>query len=404
MKKAISLLVALSAALSMTLASFAAEDIPGTANSNANVNPSSRIAVVGSDETVTVGKGELFLADANRIVGVYDRLEPDTEYKFRIYWNKDKDPFTSPTVASSTQLTGSDLAGGKVRLRTVKGTSSVQSARISTNGRGANATYDLVINTRNAYGSKINEVEYKLDVTGSTETRFKESIHSFEIGYQSISDSETDIGEGGYITISNDAPVITKDQFSDIAKSVNYKNVNFEGEDGGWRYVNRVSGMPDSNFYYSYDAVVDLINKLPDQEYKFLSFKAGVTFPSSGEMRIDVSDIYDSFDNIYAYLYRNGKITPIDSTYDSSTNEIVFRTNYLGSFVLTDTKITDSALLSGEDSDKDIVEVEKPEPSDETGGAGSDNPNTGASSAMNIAVTLGLASLVTASALTRKKK
>lgn len=402
------MLVAIATASSISLAAFAADDISGTANrdimadSDTAVRPSTRVSQ-GSDGSATVGTNELFLVDTDRNVigGIYNRLDPDTEYTFRIHYNDTGAPITNATSTSAAALTESMLQKGTLRLRTVKGSSAIQSARIKTVGRGDGAMYDLVIKTRAAFGTKINEVEYSLGVTGNTGGTFADSSHIFEVGHETISDNETDIGEGGYITISNDFPVITKEQFTDIAKSVNYKTVNFEGEDGGWTFVGRVSGMGDSNFYYSYDVVPDLINKFPDQEYKFLTFNAGVTFPSTGEMRIDVSDISDSFKTIYTYLYRNGKLTRVDATHDAVQNEIVFRTNYLGNFVITDKAITDTSIVDENEEETGNENENENETGNENG---SGNPNTGASSAMNVAVALGLVSLVTAGAISRKRK
>lgn len=416
MKKAISLLVAVAAAASLSVTAFAANDITGTANALPRLNSRISTDIVADADALpriagdinnagsvaTVGAYELYLVDgANKPVGIYNGLDPDTEYKFKIYYNDTNGNISTPTNAAlpGRQLTNADLHGGTIRLRTLKGSSNIQSARVRTNGRGTAATYELVINTRATFGTKINEVQYSLNVTGNKAGTFNESIHNFEVGYRTIPDEDLDIGEGGYITISNDYPVITKDQFTTLAKNVNYRIVNFEAEDGGWRYAGRVSGMGDTNFYYTYDVIPDLINKFPDQEYKFLNFRAGVTFPASGEMRIDVSDINDDFGTMYAYLYRNGKLTKIDTTYDSGANELVFRTNYLGSFVITDKEITDTSIV-GEEPTKTEEPIKEPEvPVTDK----NRNPSTGADSAMNLVVALGLASLVTAGVVSRKR-
>lgn len=412
MKKVISLLVAFATACSVSVAAFAADDIPGTVHESPRASMiSSRIASVGQSGALQVGPRELFIVDAkNKLVGgVYNKLDPDTEYTFRIYYNNSNSTITADNDADLlnvivnpdvVELSGALINKGTIQLRTIKGSSNIQSAKIKTIGRGDGARYEMVVNTRAYYGTKLNEVEYTLDVTGSASPAgsFAKSTHMFEVGYETINDNETDVGENGTITISNDAPVITKDQFVDIAKSANYKTVRFEGDDGGWIFTGRVSGMADSNFYYTYDVIPDIVNKFPDQEYKFLTFKAGVTFPTNGEMRIDVSDISDDFAKLHTYLFRNGKLTKIATTYDSGSDEIVFRTNYLGSFVITDTAITDTSVLG--ETDKD--EEDEKDVSGEQGGTG--NPNTGATSAMNLGVTLGLVSLVAASAISRKKK
>lgn len=417
MKKVISLLAAFATACSMGVASFAADDNPGVVRYSNNdvifidesgsLSSAPFVNVIGMSGEINVGAHELFVVDATSKVvgGVYNKLDPDTEYNLRIYYNPQDYALTSNNdatiISQGVEVTGQLLNGGTIQLRTVKGSSNIQSAKIKTIGRGEAARYEMQITTRAYYGTKLNEVEYSLDVTGSASGvgTFNKSNHIFEVGYETINDSETDVGEGGTITISNDAPVITKEQFVTIAKSANYKNVNFEGEDGGWRFTGRVSGMPDSNFYFTYDVIPEIVNKFPEQDYKFLTFKAGVTFPTNGEMRIDVSDINDDFGTMYAYLYRNGKLTRVATTYDSGANEVVFRTNYLGSFLITDTEITDTSIIAEEENEEENEEGVH----GESGGPGN-NPSTGASSAMDIAMTLGLVSLVTAGALSRKRK
>jgi LPXTG-motif cell wall-anchored protein len=368
------------------------------------------------------------------IGGVYNHLIPDNEYTFRVYYNASgadvnvtsdtnindligTGDYTAPTDATEPavravdtsdrpfrEATGAVLNGGAIRLRTKKGSNYIQSARVKTTGRGDSTVYDVVIETRAQYGTNISDVEYSLAVTGSKTGTFNESTHTFEVGWPAISDDETEVGEDGVIIVTNDTPVITKSQFADISRSANYKTVNFEGEDGGWKFAGRTSGMASSNFYYTYDVVPEIINKFPDQDYKFLSFKSGVTFPTNGEMRIDASDLVGEFDTIYTYLFRNGKLVEVDTTYDSNSSEIVFRTNYLGTFVLTSERIRDTTIIespSGEDNEEP---TEKPTEKPTNIPSGSDNPSTGAPFGMNLGVVLGLSTLVGAAAVSRKRK
>lgn len=424
MKKAISLLAAFALVFTMGIATFAADDITGTANALPEMR-SARASISGDD--ITIPKSELFIVNNGKIGGVYEKLDPDTEYKFDIYYNAKINSGTSEpedwigdaadlsaAVKAGTdlvRLTAKELAGGEIRLRTVKGSTHVQSARIKSSGRGEAETYQLVIKTRASYGTKVNDVEYSLTPhnvdTGKTGYVLTEGTTvGFEVGYEKIPDDDLDIEEDGYIYISNDYPVITKDQFSDLAKNVNYKAVNFEADDGGWRYTGRVSGMKDTNFFYDYDFITEIMDMFPDQDYKFLNFRGGVNFPSAGEMRIDVDDVVDSFgvNTMYTYLYRNGKLTQIDTSFDSSSREIVFRTNYLGNFVITDKEITDTSIIEG-GTGEEPGEPEEPEEPDEPGeDNGTNNPDTGADRAMDLAVTLGLVSLATAGALSRKKR
>jgi LPXTG-motif cell wall-anchored protein len=279
---------------------------------------------------------------------------------------------------------------------------------VRTRGSGASQTFYIEITTRNVYGTKLNDVEYDLSATvsgtalstnpglGMLPAVPTASINYFKVGFMTISDDQTDVGEEGTIVIYKETPVILKDQFADIAKSANYKNVIFEGEEGTWSFRGKVAGMKDSNFYYDFDPDTDLLNKFPEHEFKFLTFRAGVNFPTTGEMRIDVSDVSDTFNTMYAYLYREGKLTEINGTYDAATDELVFRTNYLGRFLISNRAITDTSLVPELEPEEEVP-VE-PHPPTTT------NPHTGAPASANAMVALGLVSLASAAVVGRKRK
>jgi hypothetical protein len=421
MKKAISLLLALAVILGLSSIAFAATDIPGTYGTDMEnleygsyslgelSGPSTaslRIlgATPGVTDIVAIPAGELFLVHNKKVVGTETELRPDEDYKFDIYYAKNAISDTEADILNAAnplarKLTAADVGKGTVKIRTLKGSSVIQTAKIRTVGNGTTRTYQVEVETRANYGTKITDVEYALTVNNSdTSNIFVESIHTFTVGFNTISDSDTDVGEDGVLTISNDAPVVLKDQFSDIAKSANYRNVIIEGEDGNWSWKGKVAGMKDTNFSYNYDPDTDLLNKFPDQEFKFLNFPAGVNFPTTGEMRIDVSDVSEDFRTMHAYLYRDGKLTKINGTYDSGADELIFRTNYLGRFIITDMEITDTSL---------IPEMEEPEePYEPAPEAPSNNYNPGTGSAdgsVNILVTLGLISLAGA-VISRKRK
>jgi LPXTG-motif cell wall-anchored protein len=334
-------------------------------------------------------------------VGNDSLLRPDETYRFDLYYASTDvsgsvgTSVASPGIAGVSKLSKTEVGDGTVRVRAIKGSSNIQSAKIKTSGRGAAMEYYLELVTRANYGTKINDIEYTLGVLNAT-AAVKDTPYLFRVGFNTISDTETDVGEGGTITISNDAPVILKEQFSDIAKSANYKNVTFEAEDGNWSFTGKVAGMKDTNFTYNYDPDTDFLNRFPEHDFKFLNFPAGVNFPTTGEMRIDVSDISDNFRTLYAYLYRDGKLTEIHGTYDSGADQLVFRTNYLGRFIITDRPITDVSLLS-EELEEVVPVPEVPTTPQNT------NPHTGAA-APDAMVALGLLSLASAAVISRKRK
>lgn len=405
MKKAISLLVALAATFSIVMTGFAAdnsiEDMgePGIAahleyaQGSTDQNP-----LVRADVNDLV----LSLGTSNQLVLPETHLTPGTEYEYKIFRvTAATGAGVHPDNLEITPVTDGDLNGGRIRLRTGKGSSAISNISINKRGAGVNATYNLVVETRANYGINMTDVEYSLVVSGQgndTLHVMNNSIISFRVGYEEMSDDEIDsYGEGDIVTVYHDTPVFTKRQLERLARNFNYKAVEFQDENGDWGYTGRISGMGASNFITTHDVIPAIVNALPDQDFHFLTFLSGVTFPTNGEMRIDVADISDEYGGrIYAYIYRNNTLTPIATTYDSATDEIVFRTNYLGAFVLTDREITDTDILNPN-------EPEINEPEDNDNNLPGNNPDTGAATGANVAATLALASLA-AAAVIRKRK
>lgn len=434
MKKAISFLTVLVLVLSFGIVGFADEGIatdvapiPG-AGDMAGTEGAAPIQIqprlsytpgtpaVGSTEAIPIkyslAKGELFLVDAaGTIVGTDSLLIPNTTYKFDIYYatslieTKSYDEIFTAGADLVKKLSPTDIGkNATLKVRTIKGSGVLSSTKIRTVGSSTSTDsgYKLEVVTRSNYGVKMTDVELELYVTGATAistaspaVTLVTSRHTFQVGYLTIGEDETDVGEGGTILISNDRPVITKEYFTDIAKSANYKNVTFESEDGNWIFTGKVAGMKDTNFTYNYDPDTNLLNTYPEHDFKFLNFPAGVNFPTTGEMRIDVSDISGTARTLYAYLYRDGRLTEINGTYDSGADQLVFRTNYLGKFVISDRPITE-ATVPEEPEEEEVVPVPETPRNNE-------NPHTGAA-APNAMAAIGLLSLASAAVIKRKGK
>ncbi|MCL2033601.1 MAG: hypothetical protein FWG94_02590 [Oscillospiraceae bacterium] len=414
MKKAISLLLAFAVILGISSVAFAAEDSLG-------IEPKTRsilgrvVTATPGETTVSVEAGEIFMVHNGRtVVGTDTELRPDESYRFDLYYARKAISGTdAEVIAGTAKLTQADVGRGTVRIRTLRGSSAISSARVRQTGTGAARTFRAEIDTRANYGTKITDVEYSLNVVDTdTANTFVESIHTFTVGFNTISDSATDVGEDGVLTISNDAPVVLKDQWSDIARSANYRNITIESDDGNWHWKGRVTGMRDTNFSFNYDPNIELLNRFPEHEFKFLNFPAGVNFPTLGEMRIEVSDISDTFGQVFVYLYRDGRLTPVHGSYagrtrmtspygiiyDSGADEIVFRTNYLGRFVITNIEITDTALVPEIEPEDEFEEPEiYPEPP-------AINPPTGVASSTGALLGIGLLTLVSGAAVNRKRK
>ena len=448
MKRAISLLMAFMTFLSIGLVAFAdggvetpynnvatvADNGANSYNAAGSANTDGGVVVIpdtvtknvtpfnlewATDTTgtdyLTIGTSDMYLVWSDgdykgQVVRPDTVLTPGYDYTFNIY-------YATKDVTLADQVTGENFvtaAGGvlpvtkaqlgandRLRVRT-KGSTGMISAAIDERGSGANTRYNLDVTTREQYGTKVNDVEITLTVTGTSST-LATSTTALQVGWQKMDDDEIDsYADGDIITIYNDAPVITSKQFQRLAKNYDYKAITFENEDGTWNYTARVSGNSDVNLYNTEEIVEEIIMKLPDQDYKFVNFHSGVKFATNGEMRIDVSDINSEFARMYVYLYRNGTVTPITASYDSHSAELVFRTNFLGTFVVTDTEITDTEIIARPESELPEEPEEPPVENDDVNH--NNNANTGMDASMNVLVTLGLASVSAGSAIRRRRR
>ena len=151
MKKVISVLAAVAMACSLGITTFAAVDVPDTTapDTTVNITPTSAEPMIAIDVSgvASVGARELLLIsnDNKNPSGLYNRLTPDEEYSFRIYYNDTDAPVALNDPATGwidnpvgiKELTGADLKDkGSVRVRTKKASSYIQNVKIKTNGRG----------------------------------------------------------------------------------------------------------------------------------------------------------------------------------------------------------------------------------------------------------------------------
>lgn len=415
MRKVLALLLALTTALSMGVMAFAAEDTTGILSApgvavDADVldatEASPRITAplvdTENDISLEVEVGDLVLIDVTegtpgKIVYPESRLIPGEDYTFEIHQVVS---ISGNDVVTEGVTTGNIGTGNRLRLTGKKGTSAVSSAKIETKRK----QYILEMTTKSNYGTKKTDTEYQiqstgiLQVPGYTSTERSVGTASFKIGYSTVSDDVIDeYGEGDILTIDLNAPVITKKQLDRVAKENNYRPVILEGEEGDWTFEGRISGMSDTNFIYDFDVVPAIVERFENQDFKFLNFKGGVNLPSNGTMTIDVSDISGDFRKMVLYAYRDGRLEKLSPTYDAGNDELTFRTNQLGTFVITDAEITDTTIIAPESSGV----TSTPETSSGTGIGG--NPNTGSTST-GIALAFAVASLGSAAVLGRKKK
>lgn len=437
MKKAASLLLALLIAGSMGTA-FASEDNPGTYY--ADFDDTSRSGAGDSDSggadenqsrwsmdddgviSVTIGDNELFLVDdSGRVSGAGVILDPNTQYSFQIYvyqptvpnelGNTSVENLRVPTGAR--QLTGADMkiageAGkyAKLRLRNTKGDNMISSARINRKDSADDMRFELEVRTGPTTVTSLSDVEFRLDVTDGPPTLpIASSIVGFRVGYQSLDEDYSYVKENGTVTISEGAPVITRSQFGDISESAKNRNVYIEADDGSWRYYGHVGGMRDTNFTYNREPVPSVADSFSHNNLYFLNFPSGVSFPGNGEMHINVSEISSDFADMHTYLYRDGRLTAINAAHDAANDELVFRTNFLGYFVISDSPLTSDQLLytdldGGEEIGKSIGDSINNDRT-RSATAQNDNPTTGADST-GAMLALGLVTMTAGCILFRK--
>jgi len=380
----------------------------------ADIAPS--LAWTGAPDTLRIAPGEMFLVQSGSIVLPEALLVPNREYIFDVYYNVTDasidQVITQPLESGLMPLIESAISGplgatttGRMRLRSGRGSNMFSRTELRTRGSGPTRGFQVVLETRENYNTRHNDVTFTLLTSGNLppapagEANPIQSTIALTVGWPRISDAEIEsYAEGDTVTLSNEYPVVLRRQIDRLVRNHNYRAIHLAFEDGSWEYTGRMSGMGDTNFYTTQDVIPVLMNRL-DQDFKFLTLPAGVTFPTNGEMRIDVSDVSDSWDRIYTYLYRNGTLTPINTSYDSMDDMIYFRTNFLGSFVMTDVEITDLYLITRPEQ----PEVTTPQVPDHPNVY---NPPTGVAMGVNnMLIGLGTFSVLGAGAvITRRRK
>ena len=464
MKKVASLLLIFTLVLSMGIGAFAAEDptalhgsvtgngrntrgtsmSPGTTINPFEVEPrdtaidqysnedgvfddtigfAPTLTWTANENEVSIGAGEMFLVQSNRIVPPDAQLIPNTEYVFEVWFNNGpalsavdiSGPINATATPTLIRLTEAHIVGsttpltnGRLRIRSGRGSASLSNTNLRTRGTGVGRTYELEVETRETYTTRLTDTTLTLltsgtlpPVTGTNENPAQSTVN-FVVGFLRMDADEIDTySEGDTVTLSNERPVIMRREMDRLVRNHNFRAIHLEFDDGSWEFTGRMSGMRDTNFFTTQDAVPAIMNRL-DQDFKFLSLPAGVTFPANGEMRIDVSDVSEDWNTIYTYLFRNGTLTPISTNYDSMDDMIYFRTNFLGTFVMTDVEITDTNILNNNNNENNNNNVETPAPEEPN----VNNPATGVAMGLNsLLMGLGTVSLLGAGALvTRRKK
>ena len=352
-------------------------------SSDASSDNSSSDNSSSSEDETPVGEPSslVFHSDEDGTVLGEDLLEPGREYRFPAYVEFGGQ---RAKVAVSDELL-KDYKFNYTRV-TASGVKTFKIEEIK-------GVYYLIVETKDTTPTKPIDVKYNVKLVRKSNNLsvFSQEV-KFSYGYdESNDDYINDLDKGDIVEIDNDRPVITKEQFNKIAKLNDYKNVTLAG--AGWQFTVNVTDEPTKNMVFSNAGIKEILSKLPDQDFKFFRFGGKPSFNSTGKVALDVSDIVDDYENLNLYRYANGRVYKLNASYNAADETLEFRTNKLDTFFVTDKAIKDGTVIDENIvSDGNSVNTDK------------NNPGTGAGDLINAAVMAGIASLAAASAIAANKK
>ncbi len=352
-------------------------------SSDASSDNSSSDNSSSSEDETPVGEPSslVFHSDEDGTVLGEDLLEPGREYRFPAYVEFGgqrakvavSDELLKDYKFNYTRVTASGVKTFKIEER--KG------------------VYYLIIETKDTTPTKPVDVKYNVKLVRKSNniSVFSQEV-KFSYGYdESNDDYINDLDKGDIVEIDNNRPVITKEQFNKIAKLNDYKNVTLAG--AGWQFTVNVTDETTKNMVFTNAGVKEIMAKYPDQDFKFFRFGGKPSFNSTGKVALDVSDIVDDYENLNLYRYANGRVYKLNASYNAADETLEFRTNKLDTFFVTDKAIKDGTVIDENIvSDGNSVNTDK------------NNPGTGAGDLINAAVMAGIASLAAAGAIAANKK
>lgn len=250
--------------------------------------------------------------------------------------------------------------------------------------------YCLAITAGLRSPTEVYDVEYTIKVTDKTDnSEIVVSQLRFKAGYPAMPDSG--VQNPDYVLVNPKTPVITEDQFKDLDDTADGDRVTLAYDD--WEYAVKVRGMKDTNLVTNSKDIDAVIEKYPDNEFKFVTFEYGPAFRTDGTLTVDVSGDMNAFeDKFFVYMYDNGKMVPMTSKLNEEAQELTIVTKQLGRFVITNKAITDLTVTTPTTPNPDTTTPD------------TTNPGTGAMDFTPVSVTLAAGLLGVVLALTKKRK
>lgn len=161
-----------------------------------------------------------------------------------------------------------------------------------------------------------------------------------KIGYQQVSQSEIDALEKlDYVSVSANAPLISKAQFQQIADINQDHPSTFAGNN--WRYEVTLTNMSKSDLSHDQYPNIELVRDFPESNMVFYNFTGNPDFTNTGTLILDVASIENANNEYYLYRSAYGNLYPLKYTLDAGNMEILFPTTKLTHYVISDTPLTE---------------------------------------------------------------
>ena len=251
-----------------------------------------------------------------------DLLEPGEEYRFPVFLRTAAGEEISVTdeLLEEYRFTYTRLEGNGIERFEVE------------DYRG---NYYLHVELADSRSSQLEDCSYRVKLLRRSDRQpVANQRLRFTYGYQELANSYLkSLEKGETVEIDNDAPVLTRDQLERIAELNGYRRVTLAGED--WSYTVLLSDEEDKNFRFTNAGAKEILQKYPDQDFKFFTFPGTPSFATTGTVVLDVSDVEDEFGQLYTYRYADGQIYYIKAVPGEEDGTLTFRTRRLDTFLVT---------------------------------------------------------------------
>ncbi|MDD2955446.1 MAG: NPXTG-anchored protein [Oscillospiraceae bacterium] len=211
---------------------------------------------------------------------------------------------------------------------------------------------------------------------------------SFGWGWIDSDSEDTDDAE----LVVGDSSVIFDDD------DITFGTFTFENMDEV-EYAVKMSKQDAVNMYVDSkvtDEIKSIMKKYESADISVLNFKGNPDFDFTGTLTYYVEDEDEDY---YFYEIEDGKVVSTAAKYDDDDACFTLKTRTLGTYIISDTKLSTTST-----SDEETADTDADTDTDTSDDTELDNPETGSVDFVNAAVALGVVSLVAAGAMLIRKK